>query len=167
MAEILVVIGKFFGNAAQVMWAFIIASILGYWMGAPESMHTIAGAALAMFIIDTVSGSVLAFKEKKFNIRKFDGALWKVIVWGLAVAAAVPLGKVFGVCTGNDYLITTVVLTIIFVRESLSTIKTLQCLGFTMPIWITERLQDMEEKCLEAPPDDPAKVKDECPTSAH
>lgn len=153
MNEFLAIVCKLFGSVAKTLWVFLSALVVAYWSAAPAAMHTIAYAAIAVYVIDTISGSILAAREKRFSSRSFGRSISKLVVYGLAVAASVPIGTVFSTVLPvvTAYALITTVLTLVFVRESSSILENLKCMGFVMPQWISERLSDVDKRCLEDP----------------
>lgn len=143
MREFLAVLGKVFLPPAKAAWVFLVAVAANYWLAAPAGLHTLAFAVLAMFVIDTLSGSFLSFKTKRFSSRKFGASLTKLIVYGFAVAATIPLGNVLAL----GHAVTTLGLMLIFIREATSVLENLKQLGFPLPSWIGERLHEMREAC--------------------
>lgn len=139
--DIISIAAKTFTPLGKAAWAFLTSVAIAYWIAAPAGLHTIALAALAMFVIDTLSGSVLACKDRQF--RRFGRAISKLIVYGFAIAASIPLGNVLAL----SYAVTTMVAMLIFLRESTSVLENLRDLGFPLPAWVSDRLHELEEAC--------------------
>jgi len=148
------IVVRLFTPPVKYVWAAVSSVVLGYWVGAPDGLKTVCEAALAVWFIDTITGTLLAIRDKKYSSRAFGRSLSKIVVYGCAIGVSVPLGCVFtsvpGVgeaAPGAAYAVTYIVCMLVFIREASSTLENLACMGFPMPAFITERLAKLNDMC--------------------
>lgn len=117
--------------------------IVAVWLHFPQGVRDIAAASFALFLIDTITGSWLALRDKRFASRCFGRSLTKLVVYLLALLAAVPMGTVLRL----DETLLLIILFLVAAREGSSVIENTADLGFPWPKWIIERLKKLEDSC--------------------
>lgn len=128
---------------SRTLLVSVTGVLVSLWLSFPQGIREIAVAAFTLFIIDTVTGSWLALKDKRFASRCFGRSLTKFIVYLLALSAAVPMGTVLHL---EDTLLL-IVLFLVATREGSSVVENTSDLGFPWPKWILERLKKIEDSC--------------------
>lgn len=146
--EISGIICKLVTPPAKALWVMLAGVVSTYWLGCPEGMRTAALAVMALFVLDTITGSWLALRDKQFSSKCFGRSISKFIVYALALLVTIPLGTLLRL----DYTITLAAVYIIGVREGSSCIENIDvlCPGL-IPKWVSDRLHKLQDACSSDP----------------
>lgn len=96
---------------------------------------------ITLLMIDTILGSIYAFKEHEFRSCKFKKLLAKAFVYGIIMLIFSAIDKVTGM---NVFMMIASVFMIS--TEGLSILEKLGKLGFPIPKEITKRLKDVKDR---------------------
>jgi len=132
---------------AKLVWAALSAAVVSYWLGAPDGLRELALAAVALVVLDTISGAYLALREHRFSSGGFGQSTNKMVAYLLGLLASVPISTVLHL----DYTLVMVVLMLIATRESISLIEKLNALGFPLPEWVKQRLVAVQDGAQTGP----------------
>ena len=142
MTEMLAIAAKtFILKPAHAIIAVLSTVILAWWAASPHGMQVIATCSLAMWLLDTLSGSLLAARTGRWESKRFSAAISKLAVYGLAIGACIVFDMAFQI----GYVLAMLGFAMIFVRESGSLLERLKQLGFPLPAIISDRLKQLED----------------------
>lgn len=128
-------------SKAAAFLAAIATVISAYVTEAPSNMRAAAAAAGIFILVDTVLGVAYAIQQRKVSSAGFSRGCLKLMVCFTLVLFAVGIDMLLGL----RFCVPLFVLYWICAREGISALENANKLGFPMPEWIRERLEQIGE----------------------
>ena len=153
--------GSWLRNAVAAGVTCVAQALAAYWGAAPALTRTLLVAAAALYLCDTVAGTIVAVARKQFDSRRIGQNLTKLIAYLLSMMVGCAVGEALAASGVTEeilspYTLMTWLLLVIAMREATSFVENSAVLGFPWPGRLLELLVRVKDEVEQQPPADGA-----------